>query len=139
MGVSEKGVIITYKKYHGLVGHIGSHATKAVASNNGVILNETEVANKPCENCAEAKASRKKIVKVSTHIKSKIVGERRFLDIASVKQPKDKNVKINKNRFWCMCVEESVGFKFSTFHATKNGMVQPMAEYLLKETMRTER
>ena len=99
MGVSEKGVIITYKKYHGLVGHIGSHATKAVASNNGVILNETEVANKPCENCAEAKAMRKGVAKVSTYVKSQIVGKRQFLDIASVKQPKDKNVRITKNPF----------------------------------------
>jgi len=77
----------------------------------------------PCEACAAAKAKQKNVPKVSDHVQSTENAGRVFLDIATVKSPKEGPKVRNPN--WRVIVDERTQMKFSGFFATKNGMVEP--------------
>jgi hypothetical protein len=120
---------MSYDEFHQLIGHVGKQMTVKIAKLIGYKLKHQNVP--PCESCTVAKAKRKEIVKKSDHVKSEAINERIFLDISSVKVPKDKT-PINSKRFWCMTVEESVGYKCSAFYRTKSEMVEPTVNKLIE-------
>jgi hypothetical protein len=79
-----------------------------------------------CMYCVNA--TQKNVIKISDHIKSKLVGERMFLELSSSKPPK-KRVVIPKPQ-WRMLVDEAVNFKISHWFAKKNDMVEPTCELI---------
>jgi hypothetical protein len=62
------------------------------------------------------------------HVKSKVVGERMFLDLSSIK-PTKKGFVIPKPR-WGMIVDESVKLKIIHWFAEKNEVFEPTCELL---------
>ena len=58
-------------------------------------------------------------------------GERIFLDIATIKK-KSINKSNITNPNWLLVVDQYTGMKFSTFHAKKNGIVEPLCEFFQK-------
>ena len=69
-----------------------------------------------------AKAKQKNVPKVSEHIPHKESNGRIYLDISTVKKPKNIEVNVTK-RNWCIMVDEKTGLKSSLFTETKDGMV----------------
>jgi hypothetical protein len=58
-------------------------------------------------------------------------GENRiFLDVATVKRTKEQPKASKSN--WRVMVDGRIGLKFSEFHETKNGMVEPTCEQFQK-------
>jgi hypothetical protein len=62
-------------------------------------------------------------------VPSSIVNERVYLDIAVIKS-KDEMVVTNPN--WLIKVDEKTKLKFSSFHSSKKGMVEPTCEQFFK-------
>jgi hypothetical protein len=71
--------------------------------------------------CTVANAKHKHVVKVSYNANIKMVGERMFLDLSSIKPPKKGGV-VPKPQ-WRMLVDEAVKLKISHLFAKKNEMV----------------
>jgi hypothetical protein len=67
-------------------------------------------------------------VKISYHDESKVVGERMFLDLYSIKPP-NNGVKSPKSRC-IMLVDEAVNMKISHWFAKNNDMVEPTFELI---------
>ena len=62
--------------------------------------------------------------KASTHDLSTSRGERVFIDSSKFK--KTENVKHIVKTNWLMIVDEKTRLKFSSFHVTKNSVVEPL-------------
>ena len=83
---------------------------------------------KPSDAVYVGKAKKSIIPKVSQGEKSKIVNGRVNLDLATLKwKVNGLNVKIT-NPVWRLVVDEKSTLKFSSFHATKDDMVEPTCE-----------
>jgi hypothetical protein len=68
------------------------------------------------------------VIKIGDHVRSKVVGERIFLDLSSIKPPK-KGVVIPKHQ-WRMLVDDAVNLKIGHWFAKKNEMVEPKFELI---------
>ena len=110
-----------------MLGHAGEDATAKTAKALGWKLTG---AVKRCESCQVAKAKQKAVPKDSEHTPSKTPGERLYLDISSVKKPKE--VKHVGKTNWYMIVDEATHLKSSNFYETKNGMVEPTCIFINK-------
>ena len=113
---------------HELLGHTDERRTRETAKHLGWELKEGKM--KPCGACTAGKAKQKSVPKESTHQVAKSNGERVFLDIATVKAPPGQKGLVNSN--WRMLVDEKTQLKFSTFHQSKSGMVEPTCEQFQK-------
>eukprot|EP00957_Ditylum_brightwellii_P141865 10808247-Ditylum_brightwellii.AAC.1 len=82
---------------------------------------------KPCESCAVGKARQKKAKKHSDHEKADRPGKQIFTDISTIKGTKN-GPKVNTKRRWLILVDEHSTLCMSSFHTTKNGMVEPTLE-----------
>ena len=81
---------------------------------------------KPCEACAESKAKRKAIAKTSEHQRSNEVNGWIYLDISTIKKPKnDNSIKRINQANWRLMIDEKTQLKFTDFYQTKNGMIEP--------------
>ena len=131
--VTGDGATMTYEKLHKLLSHPSPRATKQTAVALGIKLTDKIYSKNLCSSCTVGKAQRKDIPRESEHVESEVIGERKFIDISSVKNPKNKTIQINSKRHWCLVVEKAVGFKTSTFHEQKSGMVPEVAKSLQQE------
>jgi hypothetical protein len=63
-----------------------------------------------------------------------MVGERIFLDVASVQeqQKSDNYMEPTKNQYWKIMVDEKSQFKISYFFITKKAMIETTCEKLFK-------
>ena len=78
-----------------------------------------------CKSCATGKANQKSLTQISDHNLATKSNERIFLDIPTIKEPKgDKKVTVTRMN-WLIMVDNYSGMKISSFHDTKNGMVDP--------------
>lgn len=79
----------------------------------------------PCEDCAGAKAKRKPIPRVSEHNRSDEVNGRMYLDISTIKKPKndDSVMEVDQANLRLM-VDEKTQLKFTDFFQTKSGMIE---------------
>ena len=110
-------------KAHDLVGYCSEEMTWSAAKSMGWTLTGSW---KPCEPCMVAKAKQKNVPKEMEHSKA-VTGENRiFLDIATVKRPKDGPKVMIPN--WQIMVDERTGMKFSDFYASKTAIVEPTCE-----------
>ena len=131
--VTESKKTINADVAHGLLGHMNDADARMAAKNLGYELVKKGMT--PCGACAEAKSkqrslpSRTATIRVEVEPKQvvKMVNERVHLDISSVKNPQDIDVNVTKPH-WMMVVDERTGMKWSEFHETKNGMVEPTCE-----------
>ena len=109
-------------------GHADEDETRQTAEALGVKITRGKM--KPCPACAAAKAKQKSVPKISDHVPA-TEGERRiFLDISTVKKPKDLPAVIRPN--WRIMVDERTQMKFSAFFEKKNAMVEPTCVQLNK-------
>lgn len=111
---------VSKDKAHKLLGHSAEEATKASAMQLG--WNLTGVMHK-CKSCQEDKAKQKAVPSKSTHIPATRAGQRFYLDLSKIKKPTD--VKSIGKQNWCMVVDEMSKLKMSSFHSTKDGMIDP--------------
>eukprot|EP00957_Ditylum_brightwellii_P073664 5597242-Ditylum_brightwellii.AAC.1 len=86
---------------------------------------------KTCEACAVGKARQKNVPKDSSHEHATKPGERIFIDITTIKGKKD-GPEFNPKKQWLIKVDEYSMLKFSNFYKTKNGMVEPTLEQMLR-------
>jgi hypothetical protein len=86
---------------------------------------------KPCEHCACSKAKQKNVSKEETTEKSKKPCEQAYLDLFKITVPHSNGTEstINKKN-WRRMVDEATGKKWSSFHDSKSGMVEPTCELL---------
>ena len=80
--------------------------------------------------CAAAKAKQKNVPKVSDHEPATGKARRIFLDISTVRQPKDLKTVTKPN--WLIMVDELTQMKFSAFYEKKSNMVEPTCVQLNK-------
>jgi len=79
-----------------------------------------------CEECSKAKARQKNVNK---EVKSETSDGRIYLDISSIRPPKNnKEIKVNYKTNWEIVVREESGLAWSSFHAKKDHMVEPTCE-----------
>ena len=81
-----------------------------------------------CEYCAIGKAKQKNVIQRSKHVKAKIPGYRIFLDIKTLRKPKEKNILFVEKNNMRMLVDEFSGCGFTRWFSTKDGMVEPTIE-----------
>ena len=67
-----------------------------------------------CKDCAAGKGHQKDMVKDSNHVLSEVLGERIYVDIASVKKENNDDKGYSK-MFWFLAVDEYSRMKFSWF------------------------
>ena len=78
---------------------------------------------KVCQSCAEAKAKQKAVPPSRKEKRSAIPNERIYHGLATVKAPSDVAEKVSKP-VWQLSVDEATGLKFSTFHKTKDAILE---------------
>ena len=84
MPVTPAGHAITVNDAHAKLGHCSEAlARKAAQYYNWRLTREMMP---PCEDCAAGKGRQKDVVKESDHAPSEVLGERIFIDIASIKR-----------------------------------------------------
>ena len=80
----------------------------------------------PCLPCREAKAKKEPIPKISDRKLSTMPSELMFLDIATIKKPKQcTTVKTLTKPNWRLIVDDMSELAFGSFFKSKNGMVEP--------------
>jgi hypothetical protein len=125
--VGAKTKAIQIKTAHDQLGHCDEESVRAVARQFGWTIARGSLA--PCRDCAAGKARQANVPKVSVHVPSKEVNGRIFLDVSSIKNTKEFQVT---NRHWLIMVDEHTRMKFSSFHSTKNGIVEYVCEQFKK-------
>ena len=78
---------MTANEAHKKLGHADKDATRRAAKELGIKI--TRGLMKPCAACAAAKAKQKSVPKYNDHVPATGTERRVFLDIATVKQPKN--------------------------------------------------
>ena len=126
---NEKRAPISVSLAHQITGHMGEEATRAAVKEMGIKLTRGKL--KPCVACGVAKAQQKSVKKASTHEKATRIHERVYLDISTIKPPRDLKGKVTKQN-WRLIVDERTGIKYSDFFSTKDGMVVPTCERFLR-------
>ena len=117
-------VKIPIKKAHEMFGHSSEEATRKTANALGIVLSRGELGT--CEACTEAKAKQKNLhAKAPDKTKkAEEVNGRVYLDLSTIKAPKNLNVTVSLP-VWRIIVDEKTGFKTSDFYDKKNRMVDP--------------
>jgi hypothetical protein len=125
-----EGISMNINKAHALLGHCNEDTTRQVARGLGWTI--TRGSLKPCAHCAIAKAKQKNTVKVSvSEDKAKKPGERLFLDITTISVPRADGTLFRINRkYFRGAVDQATGKKWGGYSTSKNGMVEPMCEFL---------
>ena len=86
---------------------------------------------KPCKHCACSKAKQKFVSKEATAEKSKKPCKRVYLDLSKITVPHDDGTESKTNKKnWRIMVDEATGKKWSSFHDSKSGMVEPTCKLL---------
>ena len=123
-GAGKKPVKMTVQKAHQMLGHSNEAATGKTAKMLGWLLSRGEL--KICESCAKGKGKQKNASKSSEAKKATKPFQRVFLDIKSIKPPKDKAdtpFVIKKNLR--VIVDKYSGCGFAEWFQKKSGMVEP--------------
>jgi hypothetical protein len=130
-------------KLHALCGHGGEERDRAIAKHLNIQVTRGKL--KPCSACTTTKAKSKALIRGQTNQtqdqemkmkptnKEKIV--RAYVDLSAIKVPKELKaiVRSNPRPNWRLIVDERTGTPFSSFYSSKNGMVEPLCEFLLNK------
>jgi hypothetical protein len=122
---------VTSMEAHQYLGHLSQQSTKGTAKKLGWHLTGEFV---KCEDCAIGKGCQKNVNKRSDHEIAGMVGERIFLDVASVQEQQkfDNYMEPTQKQYWQIMVDEKSQFKISDFFSTKKTMIEPNCEKLFK-------
>lgn len=112
---------LTMLQAHRRLGHCNEDTTRAAAKALGWTL--VPGALDVCEACTMAKAKQKNVSKTSEHVPSDSANGRIHLDLAKIKSREGLPKPTRPN--WLIMVDEKTQLKFTSFHETKNGMVEP--------------
>ena len=108
---SVRSVDVNY--FHELLGHFGEKKTREIANYYNIKLSGKF---NPCSDCAKGKAKQANVPKgVPDEKRSKLPGERFFLDISSI-----KSRSFGGSKFWLLVVDDATGYKFSYFLKRKS-------------------
>ena len=128
-------------KAHALLGHPDETRTRAAAKARGWEI--TRDSFRKCEACAVAKAKRKNIprnTETASHVRNNgnrirqatRPGERLYLDLSSLRRPKNPLVKTPfvSRPHMRLIHDEYSGCRFLKWFDRKNGMIEPTCELL---------
>ncbi len=118
---NENRKTMNIEDFHRLLGHPGEEKTKETAKWMNI---ELKGKLESCESCDLSKSKRKKISKVNLN-KTKIPGERLYIDISSIRDPSNSGRK-----HWLLIVDEATDFKWSRFLRTKSELPKVMIDFL---------
>ena len=85
---------ISIQLAHYILGHMGEECTRLAEKVNGYKLTRGKL--KPCEGCAAGKEKHKNVTKSSDHVTDKDNYGKIFLDISTIKIPKEIKVSVTK-------------------------------------------
>jgi Reverse transcriptase (RNA-dependent DNA polymerase) len=122
-----KPVKMTTQEAHEKLGHISFQATAQTANQLGWELTKSDAT---CEACAIGKARQKNIIvkpKKATNFEN---SGRIHLDISSIINTEYAEFERTPKPYWRIIVDERTQLKFSDFHTTKSGMVEPTCELI---------
>ena len=125
---TDTGIRINPDKAHDILGHMDENRTRQAAKHLGWTITR---GNMNCESCPIAKAKQKNVPKETANAQATKQGERVYLDMFSVKQPKE-GPKVNTKNQGRVMVDEYSDCGFCKFFETKNGMVEPTLEQFSK-------
>ena len=81
-----------------------------------------------CKDCAIGKAKQKNVTQKSEHKKATKPGGRLYMDIKSLRAPRNKKILFVTKKNMHVLVDEFSGVGFLRWFETKSGMVEPTAE-----------
>jgi len=115
-------------KAHQVLGHMSEEATHLTAKALGwhITMGKMMV----CECCAIGKAKQKRVKIDKPKEKRNEANGRIYLDLSRIVSPMSENQPRRPN--WCMIVDEKTGYKTSTFHEKKGGMVELVCKQIQK-------
>jgi hypothetical protein len=127
---SDKHKPIKAKVAHSLLGHINEVDSRTSAKYLGYEISKGSM--KPCDACAESKSKQKSLPSRTEIVKRvvikkdtpKLVNERIYLDISTIKAPAGVKVTVKKLQ-WVIIVEGRTEKKWTDFYESKNGYVEP--------------
>ena len=114
---------VSIEVVHELLRHMDEAATRKAAADLGWTITHGTLG--ACKSHAKAKAKQKNVANgaATPKEKAKEVNGRVHLDPSCIVNPKTE--KQPKRPNWCLIVDEKTGFKSSSFHESKDGMVEP--------------
>ena len=117
----ERGKKFNVMKFHEVLGHPSEQTTRRTAEYYGIELTGQFGV---CENCGRAK-SRQKNTSKDTVVRSKVAGERLFIDISSV-----KGVSIGGSKYWLAIVDDFTDMTWSMFLKQKSEQVNRIIDFI---------
>eukprot|EP00985_Skeletonema_marinoi_P020006 scaffold11691_cov76-Skeletonema_marinoi.AAC.1 len=126
-----KGITMNIKRAHEILGHHNEDNTRKIANHLGWRI--TRGTLPPCIECAKAKAKQKNVRKKGVSQKAEKPGGRIYLDVSKVSVRRKNGGEFNlPNKWWCIMVDETTGKKYVVFTRTKNGITEPVCEWMNK-------
>jgi hypothetical protein len=135
-GVETKKSILkmSIQRAHDCLGHLSKDTTRKTAEILGIGLSHGALPI--CESCAVSKLKQMNVSKESVGVKASKFNGQAFHDLAKIKVPDELEGIILQRSNWHILVDEARGFKRSTFHKTKGGIVKDMCEHMHSEAAR---
>jgi hypothetical protein len=125
---------MSIQRAHDCLGHLSKDTTCKTAGILGIGLSCGALSI--CESCAVSKSKLMNVSKKSVGVKASVFNGQAFHDLAKIKVPDELEGIILQQSNWHILVDEATGFKRSTFHKTKGGIVQDMCEHMHSEAAR---
>jgi Reverse transcriptase (RNA-dependent DNA polymerase) len=113
---------LTYNAYHSMLGNPNSHVVCHTAKHHNVTL--TNIHNRPCRHCLEAKLRMKNIPKDSSS-RATAPGQRLFFDVSHI-----KTASFAANHFWLLVMDEYTNFLRSFFLTNKSHISSTLLPFL---------
>jgi hypothetical protein len=125
---------MSIQRAHDCLGHLSEDTTCKMA---GILdIGLSRGALPICESCAVSKSKQMNVSKESVGVKASKFNGQAFHDLAKTKVPDELEGIILQRSNWHILVDEATGFKRSTFHETKGGIVQDMCEHMHSKAAR---
>jgi hypothetical protein len=113
---------VSYDTYHSMLGHPNAQVVRNTAKHHNVTL--TNLHNRPCCYCLEAKLRTKNIPKESD-TRATAPGQRLFFDISHV-----KTASFAANHFWFLVMDDYTNFLWSFFVTHMNHISDTLTPFL---------
>jgi hypothetical protein len=119
---------MSIQRAHDCLDHLSKDTTRKMAGILGIGLSRGALPI--CESSAVSKSKQMNVSKESVRVKASKFNGQAFHDLAKIKVPDELEGIILQRSNWHILVDETTGFKRSTFHKKKGGIVQDMCEHM---------